>query len=86
MTDTCPSWPTLLAWLENDLPDVESQLLSTHVADCPECRDKLAVMNVVQNVGVDVDQMKSRISLRASSRKMLCPSPRGDSRACPEPS
>ncbi len=25
MTDTCPTWPTLLAWLENDLPDEESQ-------------------------------------------------------------
>ena len=25
MTDACPSWPTLLAWLENDLPDEESQ-------------------------------------------------------------
>jgi len=26
MTDACPTWPTLLAWLENDLPDEESQL------------------------------------------------------------
>ena len=25
MTDTCPSYETLLAWLENDLPDEESQ-------------------------------------------------------------
>ncbi len=40
MTDTCPSWPTLLAWLENDLPDEESQLLNAHVADCDECREK----------------------------------------------
>jgi len=24
VTDTWPSWPTLLAWVENDLPD-ESQ-------------------------------------------------------------
>ena len=47
-TDTCP---TLLAWLENDLPDEESQLLNTHVADCPVCREKLAVMNAVQDVG-----------------------------------
>ncbi len=47
MTDTCPSWPTLLAWLENDLPDEEARLLHTHVADCPECREKLALMNVV---------------------------------------
>ena len=47
MTDTCPTWPTLLAWLENDLPDEESQLLKTHVADCDECREKLAVMNAV---------------------------------------
>jgi len=34
VTDTCPSWPTLLAWLEKDLPDEEAQLLNTHVADC----------------------------------------------------
>ncbi len=47
MTDTCPTWPTLLAWLENDLPDEESQLLKTHVADCDECREKLALMNDV---------------------------------------
>ena len=51
MTDTCPSWPTLLAWLENDLPDEESQLLSTHVADCEERREKLALMKAVQDVG-----------------------------------
>ena len=55
VTDTCPTWPTLLAWLENDLSDEESQLLNTHVADCPVCREKLAVMNVVQDVG-DVAQ------------------------------
>jgi len=48
---TCPSWPTLLAWLENDLPDEESQLLNTHVADCPVCGEKLALMNAVQDVG-----------------------------------
>ena len=35
VTDTCPTYPTLLAWLENDLPEEESQLLNTHVADCP---------------------------------------------------
>ncbi len=34
MTDACPTWPTLLAWLENDLPEEESRLLNTHVADC----------------------------------------------------
>ncbi len=49
MTDTCPSWPTILAWLENDLPD--AQLLNTHVADCVKCREKLASMNAVGNVG-----------------------------------
>jgi len=47
VTDTCPSWPTILAWLENDLPDEESQLLNTHVADCDECREKLGMMNMV---------------------------------------
>ncbi len=26
-TDTCPTWPTLLAWLENDLPDEEAEPL-----------------------------------------------------------
>ncbi len=55
MTDTCATWPTLLASLENDLPDEELQLLNTHVADCPVCREKLAVMNAVQDVG-DVAQ------------------------------
>ena len=56
MTDACPSWPTwptILAWLENDLP--ESQLLNTHVPDCAECREKLALMNAEQGVG-DVGQ------------------------------
>ncbi len=47
MRDTCPTWPTLLAWIENDLPDEESQLLNTPVADCDECRDKLALMNAM---------------------------------------
>ncbi len=51
LTDTCPTWPTLLAWLENDLPEEESQLLNTHVADCDERREKLALMNAVQDVG-----------------------------------
>ena len=51
MTDTCLTWPTLLAWLENDLPEEESQLLNTHVADCEACRKKLALMNAVQGVG-----------------------------------
>ena len=41
----------LLAWLENDLPDEEAQLLNTHVADCDEFREKLALMNAVQDVG-----------------------------------
>ena len=51
MTDTCPSWPTVLAWIENDLPEEEAQLLDTHVADCDECGEKLALMNAVQDVG-----------------------------------
>ncbi len=55
MTDTCPTWPTLLAWLENDLPDEESQLLNSYVTDCEECRERLALMNAVQDVG-DVGQ------------------------------
>ncbi len=55
MTDTCPTWPTLLAWLENDLSDEESQLLSTHVADSNERRERLALMDAVQDVG-DVGQ------------------------------
>ncbi len=45
VTATCPTWPTLLAWIENDLPEEEAQLLNTHVADCDECREKLALMN-----------------------------------------
>ena len=48
-TDTCPTFPTLLAWLENDLPE-ESQLLDTHMPGCDECREKLALMNAVQDV------------------------------------
>jgi len=48
VTDT---WPILLAWIENDLPEEESQFLNTYVADCDECREKLALMNAVQDVG-----------------------------------
>ena len=51
MTDTCPTWPTLLAWLENDLPDEQSLLLNPHVPGCDECREKLALMNAVQDLG-----------------------------------
>jgi len=51
VTDTSPTWPTLLAWLENDLPEEESQLLNTRVDDCDECRERLALMNAVQDVG-----------------------------------
>ncbi len=50
MTDPCPSWPTLLAWLEKDLPYEESPLLNTHVADCDECRERLALMSAVQGL------------------------------------
>ncbi len=46
--DSCPTWPTLLAWLENDLSDEEAQLLNTHVADCDVCREKLVLINAVQ--------------------------------------
>jgi len=51
MTDSFPTWPTLLAWLENDLPDEEAQLLNTHVTDCDECREKVPLMNAVQDPG-----------------------------------
>ncbi len=47
----CPTWLTLLAWLENDLPDEESPLLGTHVAGCEECWERLALMNAVHDVG-----------------------------------
>ena len=50
MTDSCRSWPTILAWLENDLLDEESQLLNVHVTGCDECSAKLALMNAVQDV------------------------------------
>ena len=50
VTDTCPTWPTLLAWIENDLPDEESLLINTHVADCDECRERLALMKAVGKV------------------------------------
>ena len=48
-----PSCDPLLAWLENDLPDEEAQLVNSHVADCEECREKLALMNAVQDVSDD---------------------------------
>ena len=51
MTDACPTWPTLLAWIENDLPDEEAQLRNTHVVSCEECRERLALMNAVHDVG-----------------------------------
>jgi len=47
VSDAGPSWPTLLAWLENDLADEESKLISTHVAACDKCREKLALMDDV---------------------------------------
>ena len=49
MTATCPSWPTLLAWLENDLPEDESEVINTHVAACAQCQERLALMNAVQD-------------------------------------
>ena len=52
MTDTCPTSPALLAWIENDLPDEESQLLNTHVGDCEEFWERLALMNAVQDVAL----------------------------------
>ncbi len=36
VASACPTFPTLLAWLENDLPEEESQVLNTHVADCED--------------------------------------------------
>ncbi len=50
VASACPTWPTPLAWRENDLREEESQRLNTHVADCDECREKLAVMNAVQEM------------------------------------
>ena len=49
MTDACPTFPTLLSWIENDLADKESQLLNTHVPHCDECREKIALMNAVDD-------------------------------------
>ena len=49
MTDPCPTWPTLLAWLENDLPDDEALLIHIHVHDCDECREKLGLMDAVDD-------------------------------------
>ena len=39
--------PCLNARLENDLPDEQSQLINTHVADCDECRERLGMMSMV---------------------------------------
>ncbi len=93
MTDTCPTWPTLLAWLENDLPDEESQLLNTHVADCDEWRERVALMSAVQEVskagtcpgtsevsGARISRQRSGCRIRASSRHVAATdklSPRG---------
>ena len=54
-SDACPTFPTHLAWLENDLPDEESQLLNTHVADWDACREEFGFENVVA-VGEDSDR------------------------------
>ncbi len=51
MTDDQRLGPRFFAWLENDLSDEEARLLNTHAADCQECREKLALMNTVQDVG-----------------------------------
>ena len=32
VSDTCPSWPTLLAWIEGDLGDEETR---SNTAGCP---------------------------------------------------
>ena len=66
---TCPSWPILLAWIENDLPEEESQLLNTHVADCEECREKLALMNAVQDVGSSRSS-RGRPLIKAETREV----------------
>ena len=39
MSGSCPTWPTPLAWLENELSDEEAQLLNVHDADCDACRE-----------------------------------------------
>ena len=41
--------------LIRNLPDEEAQILNTHVADCDEWRERLALMSAVQEVG-DVGQ------------------------------
>jgi len=53
-----PTYPTLLAWIENYLPDEKSQLINTHVADCDECREKLALMDAVQEVAGQLETKK----------------------------
>ena len=35
----------------SSIAHIKSLILNTHVTDCPVCREKLAVMNVVQAVG-----------------------------------
>ena len=58
-----PAWPTILAWLENDVPDEESLLLNTHVPGCDDCREKLALMKMVEQTGMertDAQEIKSR--------------------------
>ena len=38
------------SWQQAMILDEESQLLKTHVADCDECREKLALTNAVDDV------------------------------------
>ena len=47
--DPCTtSYPTLIAWLEHDLSDEETRSIATHVEKCKACREKLELMDAVQ--------------------------------------
>ena len=48
--DECPYWPTLLAWLEGELPDQKMRWVGTHVPDCSVCRERLSLLDGVQRV------------------------------------
>ena len=51
--DTCPSWPTIFAWLVAELRGEDAHRISSHVSGCDRCRKRLALMNAVQEMSSD---------------------------------
>ena len=47
LEEGCPSWQTLLAWTEDDLPVATSRWIAAHLDGCPECVARLRFMGAV---------------------------------------